>query len=70
MASRRLIPNDYSYKSEDLEVLELPEAIHLAVITKAPEKYLLIDLENGQMYRGSNDNNQHLPGYKLWNRIK
>jgi hypothetical protein len=70
MASRKLIPNDYSYRSEDLEVLELTEAVHLAVITKAPEKYLLIDLESGQMYRGSNENNQHLPGYKLWNRIK
>jgi hypothetical protein len=70
MASRKLIPNDYSYRSEDLEVLELTEAVHLAVITKAPEKYLLIDLENGQIYKGSNENNQHLPGYKLWNRIK
>jgi hypothetical protein len=69
MKSRKLAVQDYTYESSDLEVVELPEAVHLAVITKAPEKYLLIDLENGQVYRGSNENNQHLPGYKLWNRI-
>ena len=70
MTTRKLLDENYTYRPTILEVPELVEAVHLAVITKTPEKYLLIDLENGQIYRGSNENNQHLPGYKLWNRIK
>lgn len=69
MTARKLLDEDYSYRPEILEVPELVEAVHLAVITKAPEKYLLIDLENGQVYRGSSDENKHLPGYKLWNPV-
>jgi hypothetical protein len=70
MTTRKLEARGYSYESPELEVLELPDAVHLAVITKAPEKYLLVDLESGQMYKGSNESNQHLPGYKLWKLIK
>jgi hypothetical protein len=66
---RKVFGGSWTYNTDELEVEELNESVHLAVITKAPQKYLLIDLENGKMYRGSNLSNKHLPGYKLWNEI-
>jgi hypothetical protein len=49
---------------------ELERAIHLAVITKCPWKYTLIDNETGQVYTGSNESNSYLPGYVLWKEVK
>jgi hypothetical protein len=49
---------------------ELDSAVHLTVITKCPEKYLLIDQETGQSYVGSNEDNPYLPGFKLWKLIR
>lgn len=46
-------------------VEELQNKIELKIITKAPQKWLLIDLETLQMYNGSNNN---LIG-KQWNKI-
>jgi hypothetical protein len=70
MGIRKILGGVWSYKATAGEVEELENSVHLAVITKAPQKYLLIDLENGKMYRGSNSNNQYLPGYKLWKEVK
>jgi phosphopantothenoylcysteine synthetase/decarboxylase len=69
MSIRKILGGIWTYETANDEVEELENSVHLAVITKAPQKYLLIDLENGKMYRGSNSNNKHLPGYKLWNEI-
>ncbi len=49
---------------------ELDSAVHLTVITKCPEKYLLIDQETGQSYVGSNEDSPYLPGFKLWKLIR
>jgi len=35
------------------EFIELEEAITLTVYTKVPAKYILIDTETGQVYKGS-----------------
>jgi len=40
-------------KGEKME--ELEQAVELKVITKCPEKWLLIDQETGQVYRGSHN---------------
>jgi hypothetical protein len=49
---------------------ELEKAVHLAVITKCPWKYTLIDNETGQVYTGSNESNSYLPGSVLWKEVK
>lgn len=35
------------------EVPELKDSVELTLHTKAPEKWVLIDMENGRMYQGS-----------------
>lgn len=70
MRKRKLTPGPYVYETADLEVDDFEKAVHLTIITKAPEKYLVIDLETGQMYRGSSVDNKHVPGYKLWKLVK
>jgi hypothetical protein len=70
MSIRKILSGSWSYKAVNENVEELEDSVHLAVITKAPQKYLLIDLETGKMYRGSNSNNEYLPGYKLWKEVK
>lgn len=47
-------------------VEELDSPISLTVRTKCPEKYLLIDLETGQTYRGENAPNK----YGQWKRVE
>ena len=69
MGVRKISVGSWTFDDVETEVQELEESVHLAVITKAPQKYLLIDLETGKMYRGSNSNNDYLPGYKLWKGI-
>jgi len=44
---------------DDTEVTELDFPIVLEIKTKAPEKWLLIDLETGEHYRGSNNVERH-----------
>jgi hypothetical protein len=63
---RKLKENQVSFKWPSKEVEELPVAIQLSVITKAPEKYVLLDMETGQVYIGSNQNNPYDPNFKLW----
>ena len=53
---RRLINGEIA---EDLE-----SPIDLIIHTKCPSKWILIDMETGQTYAGSNKNN----GYGLWHR--
>ena len=51
------------------EAEDLEHAVKLSVITKCPEKYLLIDKETGQVYQGSSEDNPFMPTYKLWKAI-
>lgn len=44
---------------DETEVTELDFPIVLEVKTKVPEKWLLIDLETGEHYRGSNSVEAH-----------
>jgi hypothetical protein len=48
------------------EVEEFEKAVDLTIHTKAPAKWLLIDLETGQEYIGSDKPNL----YGKWKRIK
>jgi hypothetical protein len=64
--SRKLVANKISFKWPDKDVEELSIPIQLSVITKAPEKYVLLDMETGQIYVGSNQNNPYDPNFKLW----
>jgi hypothetical protein len=48
------------------EVSEYENAVDLTIHTKCPEKWLLIDLETGQEYRGSEKPNL----YGKWKRTK
>jgi hypothetical protein len=52
------------------QATQLDSAVHLTVITKCPEKYILIDQETGQSYVGSDHESPYLPGFKLWIEIK
>ena len=63
---RKLISNKISFQWPSKKVEELDIAIQLSVITKAPEKYVLLDMETGQVYLGSNQNNPYDPNFKLW----
>jgi hypothetical protein len=69
MSKRQIQTHAYHIEQSNDTVPELDSAIHLAVITKAPEKYILIDTETGQTYRGSDTDNPYLPGYKIWKPI-
>ena len=63
---RKLVSNKISFQWPSKKVEELDIAIQLSVITKAPEKYVLLDMETGQVYLGSNQNNPYDPNFKLW----
>jgi hypothetical protein len=49
---------------DETEVVELDFPIVLEIKTKVPEKWLLIDLETGEHYRGSNS----VEKYSQWTR--
>lgn len=70
MNTRKISGGSWAFNAGETEAEELESSVHLPVITKVPEKYLLVDLESGKMYRGSNLDNDYLPGYKLWKEIK
>jgi hypothetical protein len=63
---RKLKNNRVSFEWPNKEIPELNIAVQLSVITKAPEKYILIDMETGQVFVGSNHNNPYDPNYKTW----
>lgn len=48
------------------EIEELEEPVELKLITKCPTKWILIDEETGQVYRGTN--NQEVG--KMWELIQ
>jgi hypothetical protein len=69
MKRRKLLNNVYSFLPkmyQGSEVKELDKAVDLVIHTKAPEKWLLIDLETGQEYVGLLEPDQ----YGMWKRIK
>lgn len=66
---RKLLNNVYTFLPkmyQDAEVDEFDKAVDLTIHTKAPGKWLLIDLETGQEYIGSEIPNL----YGKWRRIK
>lgn len=63
---RKIISNQISFNWPSKQVEELNAPIQLSVITKAPEKYVLIDMETSQVYLGSSQNNPYDPNFKLW----
>jgi len=66
---RKLLNNVYTFLPkmyQGSEVDEFDAAIDLTIHTKAPGKWLLIDLETGQEYIGSDKPNL----YGKWTRIK
>ncbi len=48
------------------ELPELEQPVELKLITKCPEKWILIDEETGQVYRGSNSTKVG----QMWKLIK
>ena len=48
------------------EIEELEEPVELKLITKCPTKWILIDEETGQVYRGSNSTEV----CKMWELIR
>lgn len=66
---RRLLNNVYTFLPrmyQGSEVEEYEKAVDLTIHTKAPAKWLLIDLETGHEYIGSPTPSQ----YGKWIRIK
>jgi hypothetical protein len=69
MKKRKLLDNVYSFLPriyQGAEVEEYDEPTDLTIHTKAPGKWLLIDLETGQEYIGSKTPNL----YGKWMRLK
>jgi hypothetical protein len=69
MKKRKLLDNVYTFLPriyQGAEVKECEEAVDLTIHTKAPGKWLLIDLETGQEYIGSDTPN----AYGKWMRLK
>ena len=66
---RKLLSNVYTFLPrlyQGAEVEEFPEPVDLTIHTKAPGKWLLIDLETGQEYIGATVPNK----YGRWVRLK
>jgi hypothetical protein len=66
---RKLLNNVYTFLPkmyQGAEVEEFDAATDLTIHTKSPGKWLLIDLETGQEYIGSETPNK----YGKWRRIK
>lgn len=49
---------------------ELEEAVKISIITKCPSKYILIDMETMQVYRGTDRDNPYVEDTKLWEEQK
>ena len=67
---RDLVFTKINFDCPNKQVGELDLPVKLSVITKAPEKYVLIDMETGQVYVGSNQPNPHMSGFSLWTEQK
>ncbi len=66
---RKLLNNVYGFLPRVYQgamVEEFPKAVDLTIHTKAPGKWLLIDLETGQEYIGSDVPTK----YGRWKRLK
>jgi len=66
---RKLLENVYDFLPrvyQGANVVELDEAVDLTIHTKAPGKWLLIDLETGQEYIGAETPSK----YGKWIRLK
>ena len=63
---RDLVFNKINLDWPSKQVEELDTPVQLSVITKAPEKYVLIDRETGQVYVGSNQSNPFMFGSSMW----
>ena len=66
---RKLLNNVYPFLPnmyQGAEVHEFEEAVNLTIHTKAPGKWLLVDLETGQEYIGLDVPTQ----WGRWRRIK
>jgi hypothetical protein len=66
---RKLLSGVYNFLPkmyQGAEVHEYNQAVDLTIHTKAPGKWLLIDLETGQEYIGSKEPN----AYGKWMRLK
>lgn len=49
-----------------IRINEQSERTTLKIVTKVPTKYILIDSETGQVYRGNSTENQVKIGYDWW----
>ena len=58
MKFRKLINGD--------EVEDLKDAVDLSIFTRCPEKWILIDMETGQKYRGLKEPTKH----GKWERLE
>lgn len=70
MNNRFIKSNKFSSLWEDMYLPELDEAVKISIITKCPSKYVLIDMETGQVYRGTDRNNPYVEDTKLWEEQK
>jgi hypothetical protein len=68
---RKIIEALVSFKENNFFYVEdLSNAVELSVITKCPEKYLLVDRETGTVYIGTSMVNKYMPKYSLWKELK
>lgn len=70
MNNRFIKSNKFSSLWEDMYLPELDEAVKISIITKCPSKYVLIDMETGQVYRGTDRDNPYVEDTKLWEEQK
>jgi hypothetical protein len=67
MKKRNIRDANIIFSNDNKEVLEsLEDPVALSVITKCPEKYLLIDREFGTVYRGSSTRSLHTVDTCIW----
>jgi len=67
---RRIIEALVNFKEINFSYVEdLTDAVELSVITKCPEKYLLVDRETGKIYVGTSEINPYMKNYCLWKEV-
>lgn len=70
MNDRLIKQNKFNSYWEDMYLADLDEPVKLSIITKCPSKYILIDMETMQVYRGTDRNNPYVEDTKLWEEQK
>ena len=70
MSNRFIKQEKFNSYWEDMYLPELEEAVNISIITKCPSKYILIDMETMQVYRGTDRDNPYVEGTKLWEEQK